>query len=434
MKTRFSFGLSIALLFVVPITLCAVPPRDNSRKTKPSVATRPAAMPATPSLSGARRPSIPGASPSQSGGRPSASGQRPGGRPPASVLPGGLQSRPTGGTHVYTPGVTLATNKLPGQPLNPYRPAGNRPDVIVNRPDINFGRPVTNRPSINSNTGINYGNVTNTVVNNNTTVINQNYGNQNYGYQNNQPGRRPGNYDRPYRPYYPELHYHWRPSNIGFYQPAYYNYTYNYPATGGGLLSVGVTNYAFANPFYVRSTGSAIVYDYSRLIQVPAPNATETDADLTRSERAVRRFDDARELFRRGEYGRANDLIDEAIQLLPTDPTLHEMRSLILFARQRYPDAAATLYSVLAVSPGWDAATFARLYDDPKRYLEQVNDLEDYVRLHPGATDAQFLLAYHRMVKGDVAGTQKLLEVVRDAKPNDRVVQNLLDAIATMQR
>ncbi len=136
------------------------------------------------------------------------------------------------------------------------------------------------------------------------------------------------------------------------------------------------------------ATTTAIRFDYSQPIRVPSAAYQETANDLIRSEQAIRRFDDAREVFRRGEYGRANDLIDEAIERLPNDPTLHQFRGLVLFARQRYQDAASVIYSVLAVSPGWDGATL--VWRSTTRHsvtFAQVSQLEQFTLDHPEAIE-----------------------------------------------
>jgi tetratricopeptide (TPR) repeat protein len=288
-----------------------------------------------------------------------------------------------------------------------YRRPDYRPDVVINRPDININRPVINRPI----------NINNTTINNFNPQFNNNAQVNNV---------------RTARPYYPHLHHHWQPSNwSAAYRPAYYNY--GYANTTGSALSFGGVSAGFVNPFFVRPVTQAatqvVRYDYSQPIRVPDPDYRETEDELVRSERAVHRFDDAREVFRRGEYGRASELVDEAIELLPSDPTLHQFRALVLFARQRFQDSAAALYSVLAVSPGWDRQTLLKLYDTPERYLGQVAELERALAANPQSLDGRFLLAYHYLMKGDLAGAQRQLEVVRAAKPTDQVVLNLLSAL-----
>lgn len=448
----FTITAVCASLFL-PLTALAVPPREANKRPMGNTAQRPAANAqrpgapgGTPSLSPAGRP---GGKPNQPGGgnsggtpnwmansggnkRPPSilpttpnylpSGRNPGGRNPGGNNPGGVVVNPGG----RNPGTSRPpSSRYTPHDVNAYnRPANNRPDVVINRPDININRPTINRPQINSNNTVN--NINTTVINNNIVNNNQNFGNQNFV---NRPNNNYQNNYRPPRPYYSQLHYHWQPSSwSAAYRPAYYNYSYS--SVSGTWLGVGGGGLAYVNPFYVRPAATTVVrYDYSQPIRVPEPNYQETQDDLIRSERAIRRFDDAREVFRRGEYGRAGELIDEAIELLPSDPTLHQFRSLILFARGRYQEAAATLYSVLAVSSGWDRDTLLKLYDTPERYLAQVADLERFAVANPTAIESRFLLAYHYLYKGDVPAAQRQLEIVRVAKPNDRVVETLLSAL-----
>jgi hypothetical protein len=319
----------------------------------------------------------------------------------------------------------------------------NRRDVVIQRPDTVFHRSTINRGGapidrpnprptiINSGPTINTGN---SQVNNNTTVnqrivnrtvnrttINNNTINQNSN--NRIVNNNQGYGSHSIRPYYSKLHYHWQPTCWAQnYRPAFYNYT----VSGVGVFGLGNLGVSYVNPFFVKTNVAyAHGYDYSRPIALPYPNYRETAYDLAQSERAIRRFDDARGVFRRGEYGRANELIDEAIALLPNDPTLHQFRALTLFARQRFSEASGVMYSVLAVSPGWDADTISRLYENPQTYLAQVANLENYVRDKPQATDSQFLLAYHRVIIGDAAGALQLLQNVRAVYPNDTIVRNL---------
>jgi hypothetical protein len=306
-------------------------------------------------------------------------------------------------------------------------PAVNRP--VINRPNINVNRPVVvNRPVTNidnttiNQTTINQNNLQNTVVNRNFS--NRQFNNFDYGYSRPAPG------------YYSSLYNNWQPTTAwGNYQPMYSNYYANSSAYAGNWLASGVTRFAFSNPFYSAqpaantTSASMQVFDYSQPIRVPQANYQETNTDLVRSEQAIRRFDDARELFRRGEYGRANDAVDEAVKILPSDPTLHQLRGLVLFARQRFPEAAAAIYSVLAVSPGWDWETVSNLYDDSKRYEEQLRELEQFAAAHPESAESQFLLAYHATILGDLPTAEAELELVRASKPDDRLAENLLASI-----
>jgi hypothetical protein len=310
---------------------------------------------------------------------------------------------------------SIVTGNVNNVDRRPNRPPMTRPGNLPgNRPVYDL-RPNYGYPSYGNSSGIGSTVVGNNNVVNNTIINNNNYGNQQI------------NNRRRNRPYYSDLHQHWRPTGWNSYRPAYGNY-YGYQ-TSGSIVSVGGLQVGYANPFYVQPTTVAVGLDYSQPIHVPAADYRETNDDLVRSEQAVRRFDEARELFRRGDYARANTLVDDAIRLLPNDPTLHQFRALVLFARGQYEDAAAAIYSVLAVDSGWTRDTLSQLYDDPQRYEEQFRDLQRYAAANPTAIDARFLLAYHYLMLGELEKAAKNLEVVRIAKPDDRVTLNLLSAI-----
>ncbi len=355
---------------------------------------------------------------------------RPPTRPPASVLP------------------TNPGRPLPNTISRPDRTTINRPSVVINRPDVNINRPTVirndidvnrvtvNRPTINNttinNNVINQTNINKTVVNK-TNVVNQNVVNQNVVNVNRPPVYRPAaqpysNYS--YRPnYYSQLHYHWQP-NVwgGNYRPAYYNNSYR--VVSGGFISSSVSGVTYVNPFFARPSSTTVqYYDYSQPLAVPEPTYRETDQDLIRSERAMVYFDQARVAFRGGDYRRANELVDDAIRQLPNDPTLHQFRALVLFSTARYNASAAAIYSVLAVSPGWDGETIGKLYGSPMDYLSQVETLKQFVVEHPRSVDAQFLLAYHLILTGEFDQARVLLQGVAEANPNDRIVQNLLAAM-----
>ena len=55
----------------------------------------------------------------------------------------------------------------------------------------------------------------------------------------------------------------------------------------------------------------------------------------------------------------------------PTKAALHEFRGLALFALKRYDEAAAALYAVLTVGPGWDWPTLISIYPDVSVYTAQ---------------------------------------------------------------
>ena len=87
---------------------------------------------------------------------------------------------------------------------------------------------------------------------------------------------------------------------------------------------------------------------------------------------AVALFDAGRAAFQQGNYTDALAQADAALAKLPGDTTLHEFRALCLFALSRYDEAAAALYAVLSVGPGWDWATLIGLYPSIDPYTQQL--------------------------------------------------------------
>jgi tetratricopeptide (TPR) repeat protein len=424
---------------------------------RPNLVNRPAAPQITPPT--ATRPA-PGFNPPGAGNRPGGLVPQPGFNRPAvrpNPLPAGPGlSRPGLVNRPGRPGQDGGIITRPGQGGGgvqwPNRP--NRPDW-VNRP--NNGNNIINRPNLN---------IGNRPINNNVNNINVNRWNQwNQRVNANRLWwNRPAYWNRPWyggrpawywgRPYYWQ-HWNWH--------RGYWNYWNTVPSvwlgTGlaaGALLSPGDT-FVYSNPYYVVPTSTTVVVpqylDYSAPLQAPpadltayayppappqgegesavfsteAPPAPQTDDPAVSRANAL--LDQARDVFKRGDYAQAQALVEQAIASLPSDATLHEFRALTLFAQGKYQEAAAALYAVLAAGPGWDWATMVSLYPDADTYTRQLRALEAYVRAHPAEGDAHFLLAYHYLVLGNKdAAVQQLREVVR-LVPQDKLSASLLQAL-----
>jgi tetratricopeptide (TPR) repeat protein len=140
-------------------------------------------------------------------------------------------------------------------------------------------------------------------------------------------------------------------------------------------------------------------------------------------------LDTAVEVFQPGDYPDALALVDRVISEYPSDVRAYELRALTLFAMQDYPQAAATIHAVLAVGPGWDCTTLCSLYPDRTVYLAQLRALEGYVRQHPKAADARFLLAYHYLTQGHHGSAASELKMVVSLVPDDQVAADLLRMI-----
>ncbi len=415
-----AIGVALAL---VPAVALAVPPREKKPgKQQPTASRQKPAVGGSPSLSPRPRPMTGG--PSRPPSRPEAS--RPSTNRPAENRPATSRQttsqRPRPSILPADPDrwATQRPSRPSERPTSGTRP-GYRPDP---RPSEKYAKPFPERARPDPGPHVAQSQGSRRIERHD----HHGHDHHDHHHHSHHHGHHHGHDHWHTRPHYSHLHQHWHPGWSGsgwsaYYRPSYANYYYR------GYGSLGGVQVSFVNPFYTRPATVVRWLDYSQPIHVPAADQVETTDDLVKSEQAIRRFDDAREVFRRGEFGRANDLIDEAISLLPSDPTLHQFRALVLFARQRYPEAAAALYSVLAVSTPWDADAVARMYEDPQRYAEQVADLAAHVRSDPTAIEARFLLAYHDLVRGDLESAARNLEVVRIAKPTDRVILNLLTAI-----
>jgi tetratricopeptide (TPR) repeat protein len=483
--TRIAVLAAVGLLLLWASEPAARGPRGGGG-ARPAMA-RPAAAPqVTPAFS---RPATARPAPVQ---QPAAA--RPGFVPsgptvhnfdrPASTTRPAVQ-RPGGISPPQTPAVARPLPRPgtgPGPVVRPGSDGIQRPNpAIFNRPDgIRPDRPdrpdraniINNRPIDITNRQTNIVNRPNLNVGNrsiNTNINNVNRWNQyNRVGNNTRPAwNRPANWNRPWYGNRPAWYWGrpWYNNHWGWHH-GYWNYWTAPPALwfGGGaaagwLLSPGDT-FVYSNPYYVVPQSTTIVVppalDYSVAIPVPtadqaalayppppdeealdagdplpttAPPAPETEDDDVTAANA--KFDAARVAFKEGDYARAQRLVEEAIERLPSDATLHEFRALTLFAQQRYRDAAAALYAVMAAGPGWDWQTLSALYPDTATYTRQLRALEEYLRKHPDDGAAHFVLAYHYLVLGSKDEAVKQLEKAVRAEPQDKLSAALLKALTS---
>ena len=111
---------------------------------------------------------------------------------------------------------------------------------------------------------------------------------------------------------------------------------------------------------------------------------------------------------------------------MPNDATLHEFLALVLFAQGKYEPAAAPLYAVLSVGPGWDWTTLIGNYSDSNVYTEQLRGLEAYVKANPASAQSRFVLAYHYITQGHGDAAAKQLKEVVSLQPGDSLSAQLL--------
>jgi tetratricopeptide (TPR) repeat protein len=206
---------------------------------------------------------------------------------------------------------------------------------------------------------------------------------------------------------------------------------------------------SYYNPYYAEpAIAQAVPYDYSQPIVVN--NYVSSDADSQggyadggngeggnaqvqespEQEQALSSFDAGLEQFKAGGYQEALSLFNTALQQLPGDPVVHEMRCLALFATGNYAPAAAGLNSLLAAAPGMDWTTMSGLYGDPDSYTQQLRSLEEFCQANPDDAPAHFVLAYHYLVTGSKEPAIEALRVVVKNQPQDATAKRMLDALA----
>jgi tetratricopeptide (TPR) repeat protein len=165
--------------------------------------------------------------------------------------------------------------------------------------------------------------------------------------------------------------------------------------TLGNLFGTG----DYYNPYYEETP----VVNYAEpVVTLPVEPATDQGSGLPPgvSQEAIDKFDEARAAFYQGDYKKALKLTDEAAAKLPHDAVLHEFRSLVLFALQRYTESAAAIHAVLAVGPGWDLKTLTSLYPDMETYTAQLRALEVFRDKNPKEPELDFLVGYHYLTLG----------------------------------
>lgn len=305
--------------------------------------------------------------------------------------------------------------------------SGNRPG-IGDRPGLGGGGIGSgNFPgigNIGSGNRPNIGNGNNNFINNGNIAVNRPWnGNWHHGYWN-------GNWNGP-------LGNAWGSGYMHGFADGYWDRPwYAHPvAWGMGAWALGSVYYGsgygyYSNPYYTTVAADTGTYaDYSVPIQVVPDTAAPTDEAQPVSPQVVEgtsHVDLARQAFGAGNYSGAMKEIDLALKQLPTDAALHEFRALTLFAMQDYSKAAATLYAVLSVGPGWDWTTMSSLYPDVDTYSQQLRTLEQYVRNHLESAEARFVLAYHYITAGHTEPAIRQLQQVVKLQPSDKLSATLL--------
>ncbi len=161
-------------------------------------------------------------------------------------------------------------------------------------------------------------------------------------------------------------------------------------------------------------------FDYSQPISTTAaapaaPVAAKATAD----------FDQARDAFKQGNYALAVQLGEQALGQMPNDPNIHQFLALGLFAQGQYDQAAAPLYAVLTIGPGWNWTTLIGAYAEADAYTQQLRALEAYIKANPQSAPAHFVVGYHYLTQGHNDAAAKQFEDAARLQPSDKLSAQL---------
>lgn len=201
------------------------------------------------------------------------------------------------------------------------------------------------------------------------------------------------------------------------YSYGYASYNNPYSGSGGAVQQPGVSQ----QPGDAPQQAVAPVSDYSQPISTTAAHPEQAVAD-----QATLAFNQAREAFKAGDYANALQFDQQALTQMPNDTTLHEFLALVLFAQGKYEQAAAPLYAVLSVGPGWDWTTLSGMYPDVATYTEQLRNLETFVAANPNSAQGRFVLAYQYFSEGHDENAVAQLKQVVKLQPGDTLSAQLV--------
>ncbi len=130
--------------------------------------------------------------------------------------------------------------------------------------------------------------------------------------------------------------------------------------------------------------------------------------------------------FRQGDYKTALRFAAHAEVEEPRDPNVHLVATLAMFALGDYRGAAIQAHAFAGIRqlPTWERVY--QFYNNLQPYTRQLRTLESYVKSHPKAPDARFLLGFLYLTGGyrDAAATE--LQIAQRESPRDRFAALLL--------
>jgi len=232
---------------------------------------------------------------------------------------------------------------------------------------------------------------------------------------------------------------------IGLSDSIYADYCNPYCENFGGGSAGDVIDPALAGYDYTQPLGAgdapgeidnpnALAQADPNAIPNPNPGANPApNANPPANEEGVNAMEQAVDAFKAGNYPLALQRVAVAVKLMPQDPDVHQLRSLILFAQKDYKSSAAAAHVAITGGPGWNWDELNSLYSDQKIYTAQYRALQQFVVRNPQLPEGHFLLAYHYLMLGHVDAARGELTIVVRLQPKDVLAARILQAITPKQ-
>ncbi len=155
----------------------------------------------------------------------------------------------------------------------------------------------------------------------------------------------------------------------------------------------------------------------------PAESAADLDTD------SLLRLGDYH--FREREYDRAVEFYTQALDRLPTDPTVRLALGDALYALGDYHYASYMIRQALDIDTTWVSRSVDKreFYEDPADFERQLRRLERYVESHPFDEAALFLLGYNYHATGQPVLAKDYFLRVRVINAEAAYVTPFLEAV-----
>jgi hypothetical protein len=224
--------------------------------------------------------------------------------------------------------------------------------------------------------------------------------------------------------YYPTVNSYDYYANSGTYPYDSYPYlsSYYYPATGS--YSYAPDSYSYSGDNVAVAPGAAVPQE----AEVPPQSAPATAGQQGSSD-GLQYYSEARKVFLQGDYRNALRLAGHAELDAPTNPKVHELLSLALFALGNYPAAASEAHAAMAMGSIADWSDLYGYYNDVAKYTTELRALEAAAAGSANSSNAaaeHFLLGYHYTMIGARANAEAEFAEAAKLSPNDRLAGHYL--------